>query len=109
MLSDQEISSAAKTALDTARKVVKGNDVMVATRGGNCFVLAGWESQKDVNAVALRAIEVAERTGCTILGMARSQDSTECLIRTSSPDTVRMVRDHAPIVFGDGVNLRFTI
>ncbi len=109
MLSNQEISPRAKDELLTAKRVVKGNDVMLATSSGSCFVLAGWESVTDVNAVALRAIEVVERTGCTILGLARSTGSTECLVRTSNPDTARAVKEHALTVFGEGVNVRFTV
>ena len=75
--------------------------------GNQCFVIAGFDNPNARNETSIRCLELIERTGCKLVGMARSSEGTDCLVQSSNPETVSEVRKHSLEVFGNGVQVRF--
>ncbi len=108
MLSNQKISIAAVDRNLAATKNLHGLDLLVAS-DDQCFVIAGFENANARNEVSIRCMELIQRTGCLLVGLARSEQGTDALVRTSNPETKKAVDKHSKEVFGTGVTVRYTV
>ena len=108
MIPTQKLSAAAKELNLEATKNLHGNALLVAV-DTQCFVVAGFENPNSRTEVTVRCLELVSRTGCQLVGLARSEDGTDALVRTSNPDVKRAVDQHSREVFGDGVTVRYSL
>ncbi len=108
MIPTQQISIAALDRNLSATKNLHGADLLVAS-DDQCFVVAGFENPNARNEASVRCMELIERTGCLLVGLARSEEGTDALVRTSNPETKKAVDQHSKEVFGTGVTVRFTV